>query len=373
MISSSQREHLVYTLTGQIAILFFCIGWLFYYILPGRQAIAESVAFSSTKIAEYNTLKSEWLSIGELERIARPGGEYEELSKIISLSRGATETLIRKDNPDMEYIDWIKSKLISSDEDKKILIQAKAAINSIIPTMSSIGWSVEEDTITLKKFINFIEVKFIKQFNIASSVPISLQGVNFAKTKDIPEWIGYMDMRVDVLGSSKNIMSLIEYINKSGNPEFLTQTGLVDSGNPDVLDNPLFTISQFSLQDLPTNLGPNDENSGRITMRLYMRWGSAKDLKFFQDQLLIRIDKLIVVLDDEKQKCLSNASLCKSKEKVAELDETLRIIRKGMNDAIANRGWSAQIYTLSQFFTTVKNLENEMIGLLGEWVINNKN
>ena len=76
-------------------------------------------------------------------------------------------------------------------------------------------------------------------------------------------------------------MRLIRYINKSGDPTAL----LAEEGNsavdsrllqdqstlPKILENPLITITQFSLQDLPTNLGPNEENTGRLSLRLYLR------------------------------------------------------------------------------------------------------
>ncbi len=369
MISSSQREHLVYTLTGQVSLIFLFIGWALYYVLPWRANIAEAQVVANSKITEFNVLKKDGLTIDAVKRIASTSNQYEELLKIIGISWQNAANAITKDSPDMEYLDWIKGKVAGSDSDKAILVRTKTLINSIIPTMSSAG-SIEEEMLTLKGMIIFIEGKFIKQFNVQSTSPIGISGMNFWKVKDLPDGIGYLDIKLEVTGTSDNIMRLIRYINKSGDPTAL----LAEEGNsavdsrllqdqstlPKILENPLITITQFSLQDLPTNLGPNEENTGRLSLRLYLRGWAPQDIRSFQNQLIARIDRLITTIQDQQDKCKNTPSLCTNEEKNKVNNEKLRIIRKGMNDAIKNKGGLWQIYVLSQFFNTIKNLEDEI-------------
>ncbi len=370
MISSSQREHLVYTLTGQISLIFLFIGWAFYYIIPGRAGIADAQENANKKIAEYTNLKSNGLAIDDVRRISSTSTQYEELLKIINVSGQGAANAIVKDSPDMEYLDWIKGKVAGSDGDKAILIRTKTLINSIIPTMSSAG-SIEEEMLTLKWLITFIEGKFIKQFNVQSTSPIGISGMNFGKMKDLPDGVGYLDLKLEVTGTSDSIMRLIRYINKSGNPAALKAEEGVDTANstlsqdlstlPKILENPLFTITQFSLQDLPSNLGPNEENSARLSLKLYLRGWAPQDLRSFQNHLLARIDALISTLQEKQDKCTNTPALCDaSQEKNNTNFQKLIIIKRGMKDAINNKGGLGQIYVLSQFFNTIKNLEDEI-------------
>lgn len=69
---------------------------------------------------------------------------------------------------------------MDSADDKKRLTQAKQKINSILPTMSPISNSVDEDYVTLKEYIKFIESKFLSAFDIQSNIVLGIQGVSYA-------------------------------------------------------------------------------------------------------------------------------------------------------------------------------------------------
>lgn len=322
--------------------------------------VKETETEANQKIAEYKKLKESGFTYEELVGTTKSNATYDELNKIITLSPGATKEILQKDNPDKEYIPWVKWKIIESEEDKKIFIQSKAAINSIVPTMSSIGGSVEEEMITLKWLITYVEWTLLKQFNIRSLNPVSLQWVSFLKIKDLPENMGFLDLRIDLAGRSQDIMDLIRFVNKSWDPKSLEAARKVWWPTPRVLENPLFTITQFSLQDLPTNLDPGDENTGKLSMRLYLRGWAPKDIRYFQTQIIERIDNLIRKVEEEQKKCDTDKNLCQNKDRLDEFMKKLKIVRKGMNDAVANRGGLGQIYVLSQFFTTLKSLEDEV-------------
>lgn len=95
----------------------------------------------------------------------------EELVKIIQAAPKETESAIRKVGSG-DYIVWLRSAIGNSEEDRRKLIQAKQKLNSILPTLSPIGSSIDEENITLKEYIRFIEGSILKAFDISSNIPL---------------------------------------------------------------------------------------------------------------------------------------------------------------------------------------------------------
>jgi sugar phosphate isomerase/epimerase len=84
----------------------------------------------------------------------------------------------------------VKNVLGKVDKEKEAIKNEKAKLNSIIPTMNPISNNIEEDNITLREYVNYIEKSILQKFNFDSNVIIGMQGLTFGKKSDgIPESI----------------------------------------------------------------------------------------------------------------------------------------------------------------------------------------
>ena len=124
--------------------------------------------------------------------------------------------------------------------------------------MSPISNSVDEEYITLKQYIRFIESEFLSTFDIQSNIVLGIQGVNYKAGSNV----GTFDLRLDFKASNANIQKLITYVNESGNPEILNFSGvLTEDKIPAILSNPLMTIETLSLENVLDSNRPDAINN----------------------------------------------------------------------------------------------------------------
>jgi hypothetical protein len=309
MISTSQKEHLTYSLILQCAILAgaWIIGWT--YILPWIEKINASEESAKASITRYNTIKDVWLSFDDLGRKLANVKWKEELLKLIRSAPDDTRTVIAKTGKG-EYIQWLNASILDSDEDKKKLAQAKQKINSILPTMSPISNSINEEYITLKEYIKFIEGKFLSAFNIKSNIVLGIQSVAYSTTKWISS-VGTFDLWLDFRATNKNIQNLITYVNESGNPAILSFTGILTEDKiPKILSNPLMTIEALSLENMLDSKRPDAINNGRVTIRFYVRGSSTEDIIFLKEAIVSRQESLKKEIQVAIDECKKQDLLC---------------------------------------------------------------
>lgn len=178
MISTSQKEHLTYSLILQVVVLLAIGIFTWYYILPGITKIGETQASAQNAVDSFNTMKDRGFSFEELGKELSKLKGKEELIKIIQAVPNDTKQVIVKSGTS-DYLTWLNTAIANSDEDKAKLVQAKQKINSILPTMSPISDSIDEDYITLKEYIRFIETQFLSNFDMKSNVVLGIQGVQY--------------------------------------------------------------------------------------------------------------------------------------------------------------------------------------------------
>lgn len=77
------------------------------------------------------------------------------------------------------YLTWLTNALNSSDEDRAILRDIRARINSIIPTLSPVSGNIDENSATLRDYIVFVEQKILKTFSLKSLSPIGIESVKY--------------------------------------------------------------------------------------------------------------------------------------------------------------------------------------------------
>jgi hypothetical protein len=96
MISTSQKEHLTYTLILQSAILAGLAILTWSYILPGITKIGIDQAAAESSIATFNDTKENGISFDDLgKKLATMKGK-EELINIIRSAPADTRTVIKK-------------------------------------------------------------------------------------------------------------------------------------------------------------------------------------------------------------------------------------------------------------------------------------
>ena len=148
------------------------------YIIPGFAQISDDITLAETSISSYAETKEKGYDYSRLTGVLGGMGNKEELIKIIQATPDQTKTALQKVGTS-DYITWLKSAINASDEDKKKLMQAKKKINSILPTMSPMSASIDEENITLKEYILFIESKILKEFELDSNMSLGIQGLAY--------------------------------------------------------------------------------------------------------------------------------------------------------------------------------------------------
>lgn len=368
MLSNSQKEHLTYTAIGQVVILIGLGIFAYQYIMPGISEIKALTQTTQSAITWYNTTVKDGINYTGLSKLLEGKSERAELVKIIqSDSKTAQEIIKKPATTQSEYLAWLKWEIGKSESDKNILKIEKAKLNSIIPTMSPLSNNIEEENITLKQYVRFIENDILKKFNFDSNIVIGMQGISFwTKWSGIPENLGMFSFQLDFKWANSDISRFISYVNTAWKPDILSYTGTLSSTDtPAVMSNPLITMESFSLQDKLDLDNPNKENSGRAALKFYVRWVSKDDITYLKENLRVRLDTLKTRIDESVKWCQKDAIICASynkkltafQQKYLEYQRSTGIVKSGM-------GGNDEIYTLSQSVNTLRSLEKELESIL---------
>jgi hypothetical protein len=345
MISTSQREHLTYSLILQLAILAWLAIVTWTYILPWIKEINANEVATINTVEQFKKIKESWLTLEELWLELWNTQGKEELLKIIRASPDEARTVITKSGQG-DYIDWLYQAIWESSKDRNDLKAVKMLINSILPTMSPTSSAIDEEYMTLKSYITFIEKKFLNEFNISSNIVLWVQGISYgADTWAKNVWS--FELRLDFSASNDNIQRLITYVNRSWNPELLSWTGIniwpddtdktirtkittylkaasknsskTNWENTDdsvLLANPLMTIESLSLENVLDARKPDDINNWRVTIRFYVRGSSQEDITFLQSYLSTRKENLNKEITSAITECKAQDLLCANLSKL---------------------------------------------------------
>lgn len=357
MISTSQKEHLTYTAIGQSLIIVGAIAVIFSYVVPGFKTIDTNLNAANWAIKEYQETETNWLSFEKLWTILSSTKWKEELISIINTaSPEEVKSVIRKEWSE-KYLSWLKQAILGSDEDRRKLMQIKQKINSILPTLSPMSANIDEENITLKQYIKFIESKIIREFNLSSNIPLSLQWVSYWDTsKKVPKTIGTLSLSLDFTATNKDIMRFVEFINNSGDGELLENSWALSSDEvPGIMSNPLVTFESFSLKDPLDMDAPETENSGRATIKFYVRWSSKDDITFLTESVKSRKETLGKNIDNAVKQCKTNETICGN---LSEL-EAFQFKFVEFNRSTQTINGTITIEKLSQQVTSLRTLEKQ--------------
>lgn len=130
----------------------------------------------------------------------------------------------------------------------------------------------------------------------------------------MPDTVGSFDNEISFKATNDNIIKMITYINLLGHPEILTDTGITNNETPAIMSNPLAMIDSFSLENILDTTKPNEENSGRMTLRFYIRGSSMTDIAFLGGTITARKNVLAKKIETTLTKCLAEVTCPKKKD-----------------------------------------------------------
>lgn len=387
MLSNSQKEHLTYTAVWQVVVIFAMAMTIYQYILPWLSDISQLSKDAQTAIESYSGTYNGGIEEGSLQRLLSSKSEYAELVKIIQTDPDYTKRILKKENMsitgstqynydcrNVDYYTCLKSVLGKVDKEKESIKNEKAKLNSIIPTMSPFSNNIEEDNITLREYVNYIEKSILQRFHFDSNVIIGLQWLSFGNKADgVPESIGMFEFRLDFKATNQDILDFIEYIYETGRPDILSYTGeLTKDRIPKVMSNPLITMESLSIQDKLDLDNPTKENSGRSTIKFYIRGVSKDDIQFLNESLKWRRADLAARIDDSVKTCQKDGVLCASYiKKLTNFQKKFDEYSRSLSQTQPSWSWPDLIYSLNQTATTLKSLEQELNWILPKAKNNN--
>ncbi len=181
--------------------------------------------------------------------------------------------------------------------------------------MNPVSNNISEETVSMKKYITFVEENIIKKFDIDSTASLSIQNIKYGKKGSImPDVVGSFDNEIAFKATNDNIIKMINYINLLGHPEILVDTGTVNGGAPAIMSNPLAMINELSLDNTLDTTKPNAENSGRMTLRFYIRGSSITDIAFLGGTITARKAALGKRIEITLAKCIAEVTCPKKKD-----------------------------------------------------------
>lgn len=365
MSIKNQREQLMRTAIGQVTtIIFILIGtWL--YSIPLYKTLSASIVSSNAAIKQYSETVNDGITYENLNTLLKAKWQ-EELLGIIQSAPQDTKKVIKKVGTD-PYLTWLRQAIDSNtSKDEKINLEIKKArLNSILPTLSPLSNNITEDTVSMKKYITYVEENIIKKYNLETTASLSLQNITYGKKwSGMPDIIGSFDNEISFKATNNNIIKMINYVNQLGRPDLLLNTGSENTEwIPEIMSNPLALIDSFSLENSLDLTKLNEKNSGRMTLRFYVRGSSLTDIAYLRTAVTARNVTLGKNIELKLAAC--------TKDVTCPNITTLQVLSKKykeFNNSIAGNKKVSQgtelMYALSAELDSVIALEEELKNLI---------
>lgn len=180
MSNKNQREQLMYSAIGNMAMIICILLCVWIYIFPRYFALSAMIDETNAMIAQYTHTASDGLSYAEIDAMLRSTKGKEELLAIIQTAPTATKEAIKK-NGDRPYLEWIRSTSDDNKDDKGKLALKKARLNSILPTLNPESNNMTEDAVSMRRYVAFIEKNILRQFHIESTTTLGIQNIQYGK------------------------------------------------------------------------------------------------------------------------------------------------------------------------------------------------
>lgn len=214
----------------------------------------------------------------------------------------------------------------------------------------------------MRRYISFVEENILKQFGIESTVALGIQNIKYGKRgSPMPEVLGSFDTEIGFVSTNIGISKMIEYVNTLGHYEILLDTGATSTGSTGIMSNPLAMIDSLSLQTTLDLNKPNEENTGRMVIRFYIRGSSINDIAYLSETIKSRKESLKKKIDAAILKCSSDLT-CSGKKNLDILSRKYNEFIRATSQNV-NRAGTEMIYMLSSQLNSIISLEKEMENL----------
>lgn len=365
MSNKNQREQLMYSAIGNIAMITCVLLCVWIYILPRYSVLSAMIDETNTTISRYIHTSTEGLSYAEVDTILRATKWREELLAIIQTAPTATKEAIKKSG-NRPYLEWLKSASDDNQDDKGRLALKKARLNSILPTLNPESNNMMEDAVSMRRYVAFIEKNILRQFHIESTTTLGIQNIQYGKKGgDIPESVGSFDAEITFTANNSDIANMIDYINALGHPEILSDTGTTIPVNlPEIMSNPIVVIDALSLRAMLDPNKPNEDNGGRITLRFYVRGSSKTDIDYLAGTLASHIAKLKTRIDANLKDCSADLTCSKLKD-IQKISYKYNEFIRGTQADDQSTGVE-KMYRLSAKLNSINAIEKELTSLTGK-------
>lgn len=358
MSTKNQREQLTHTAVWQITVivLVLIVSWI--YVIPRYQTLSETIAATNDIIEKFTSTTNDGIPYTELSILLKNSKWKEELLGIIQSAPKETQSVIKKIGSD-PYLTWLGGAISASTVDKDRLALKKARLNSILPTLNPVSNNVTEETVSMRRYIAFVENNILRQFGIESTAALGIQNIKYGKKgTDMPEVLGSFDTEITFTATNDGITKMIGYINTLGRPDILLDTGSTSTwGTPDIMSNPLAMINALSLQTTLDPTKPTEENGGRMVLRFYIRWSSLTDIAFLSGNIKARKEALKKKIEINIAACAGELT-CPRKKDLDAFSRKYTEFDRAVNQNKPKLG-TEMIYALSSQLDSINALEKE--------------
>lgn len=187
------------------------------FVLPEMEAVEAQVVEVNALNASIRAMEAKGISpddfkVNALKRgyKVQDGKQLEEVLRIPEKYQG-------------KFLNWITEESNNIESLNRELEANRKIIGAILPvfTTSSLlgsngdGDLTNKDHLTLRKFIEFVEVDLLAKHNLESASSVGIDKITFgsgASTKNI----GKFNLPLDLKGSNKDLVQLLEDIERSG-------------------------------------------------------------------------------------------------------------------------------------------------------------
>ncbi len=156
------------------------------------------------------------------------------------------------------------------------------------------------------------------------------------------------------------LSQFLDFVKNTGNPEILEEFNK-NAPIPEIMSNPLITLESLSIES-PINMSyPNVQNSGRITLRLYVRGSSESDQIFLKEAFQKKQSELQAKINESVKNCTQTTTPCTYADALEKVKNKFDQFSKAA-DNLMNSGGSTgvkSIYILSQQLESLKSIETE--------------
>lgn len=346
-----------------VLIALLLVLWYFFLYPKVQEAQtlkAETVSLIETK----EKLKKQWLTtakeVTDLSMfLKKTPKDVADFNAIVNSNSDILSSIITKKEANIEYIPWLETQILNSNDLKKQIEAQTKIIENIIPSMGDNTLDYQKKPLTMRRFVEYVETILFSRFWLENYTALWIPEITFLEKDGT---IGTFDLAfTDLKWTNKNLLNFIKYIQCSGYDKVESlPAGCPQKNNPpknpdSSFDNLLISISNLQFSKPITN--ETEKNSVTIQLRFYVKWIDKKDILLVKKDFQTSIQKLKETIDKEYEA----ASKCRGKacqnvnEKLSELSK-LKSQIEALNNKISElAGTQTSISQQVQDLTLIKN------------------